>query len=65
MTPLPRVTIELIEYLETLYPDQVPSLKDDDRKIWFRAGQVDVIRSLKNILEENSGNVLGLKTKDP
>lgn len=65
MTPLPRVTIELIEYLETLYPDQAPSLKDDDRKIWFRAGQVDVIRSLKNILEENSGNVLGLKTKDP
>lgn len=58
MSKMPLVTKELIEYLERLYQDRSPSLKDDERKIWFRAGQVDVVRSLKNILEENDGNVL-------
>jgi len=57
MTKLPVVTNELLEYLETLFPDESPSLKDEDRKIWFKAGQVDVVQTLKNIREENAANV--------
>lgn len=65
MSGLPRVTNDLIDYLEKLFPDQSPSLKDEEKKIWFKAGQVDVVRQLKNILEENSGNVPGIKTQNP
>lgn len=64
MSSLPKVTRDLIDYLERLFPDQSPSLKEDERKIWFKAGQVDVVRTLKNILEENSGNVPGIKTQN-
>lgn len=65
MTRLPTVTQELVEYLEVLFPDECPSIKDEDRKIWFKAGQVDVVRTLKNILEENAGNVLRQQTENP
>lgn len=59
MSRLPAISKELVEYLEKLYPNVVPSLKDEDRKIWYKAGQVSVVQTLKNMLEENSGNVLG------
>jgi len=64
MTELPVVTKELLEYLETLFPDTSPSIKDEDRKIWFKAGQVDVVNTLRNIQEENEGNVFRKQTED-
>lgn len=65
MAKLPVVTEELLEYLELLFPNEVPSLRDEDRKIWFKVGQVSVIQTLRNIREENAGNVFRKQTEDP
>ena len=56
----PWVTQELINYLEFLYPDSSPSLDDDDRKIWWKAGQASVVRHLKLILEEQNESAYDL-----
>ena len=45
----------LIEYLEELYPDKAPDLSMEEKLIWFSAGQVSVVRHLKdqyNLQEE-------------
>lgn len=55
---IPHVTPELIEYLEALYEDRSPDLNDADRKIWFRAGQVDVVKHLRRVFEEQQENIL-------
>ena len=49
---------ELLQYLKTIYKDECPSLKDDERKIWFKAGQVEVVKSIERLLEEDEGNGL-------
>jgi hypothetical protein len=49
----------LIEYLEELYPDKAPDLSMEEKLIWFSAGQVSVVRHLKdqyNLQEETKFN---------
>jgi hypothetical protein len=58
MDRLPSVSPELIEYLEKLYPDHSPSLKTPDREIWFKAGQVDVVRHLRRLFDYQNETVL-------
>jgi hypothetical protein len=51
----PILEVELINYLDELYPDKAPDLSMDERLIWYRAGQVSVVRHLKdqyNLQEE-------------
>jgi hypothetical protein len=51
----PILEVELINYLDELYPDKAPDLSMDEKLIWFRAGQVSVVRHLKdqyNLQEE-------------
>jgi hypothetical protein len=51
----PILEFELINYLDELYPDKAPDLSMDEKLIWFRAGQVSVVRHLKdqyNLQEE-------------
>lgn len=46
---------EIIKYLEELYPDKSPDLSMEEKLIWFSAGQVSVVRHLKdqyNLQEE-------------
>jgi len=46
---------EIIKYLEELYPDKAPDLSMEEKLIWFSAGQVSVVRHLKdqyNLQEE-------------
>lgn len=38
--------------LATKFPDQAPDLDCPDREVWFRAGQVSVVRWLASQLEE-------------
>lgn len=55
---LPHITPELIEYLAKLYEDRSPDLKDADRMIWFRAGQVDVVKHMQRLFDEQNQNIL-------
>jgi|TARA_R100000742_G_C4245552_1_gene64552 hypothetical protein len=38
----------LLQYLEELYPDKAPDLSMEEKQIWFSAGQVAVVRHLKD-----------------
>jgi len=43
----PYIDPDIIEYLEQMYPDKAPDLSMDEKLIWFNAGQVSVVRHLK------------------
>jgi len=44
---IPYIEPEIIAYLEELYPDKAPDLSMEEKLIWFTAGQVSVVRHLK------------------
>ena len=48
----PVVDPLLIKALEDYFNVQYPSLHDEDRKIWYRGGQLSVINFLKQHLEQ-------------
>lgn len=51
----PVIDPEIIKYLEELYPDKAPDLSMEEKLIWFTAGQVSVVRHLRdqyNLQEE-------------
>ena len=49
---LPALSKDLIDKLDTLYPDKCPLLTDDDRLVWFKVGQRSVINYLQQIYDE-------------
>lgn len=52
MVPIPPISERLVAVLATKFPDQAPDLDCPDREVWFRAGQVSVVRWLASKLEE-------------
>lgn len=49
------IDADIIKYLEEVYPDRCPDLSMEEKLIWFTAGQVSVVRHLKdqyNLQEE-------------
>lgn len=52
------ISKELIDYLEKQFPDKSPDLNDNERKIWFKAGQSSVVSHLKKILDDKENNIL-------
>lgn len=58
MAQLPAISKELIEYLETICPDQAPRLDTAERNIWFNAGKVDLVRHLRSVFDEQNETVL-------
>lgn len=42
----PPVPDELVKALDRLFPERSPDPKDDDRAIWMKVGQRDVVRLL-------------------
>ncbi len=58
VSTLPYIPPELVEYLEKLYPDASPRLDTPDRSIWWKAGEVSVVRHLRSVLEEQQETVL-------
>ena len=46
MTPF--IPEEIIKYLEETYPDKAPDISMEEKQIWFNAGQVAVVRHLKD-----------------
>jgi hypothetical protein len=53
------IDADIIKYLEEVYPDRCPDLSMEEKLIWFTAGQVSVVRHLKdqyNLQEETKYN---------
>jgi len=48
----PHVSEALITHLESLYPEQCPSLRMSDREIWVMVGQRNIVRALRARYEE-------------
>lgn len=44
---IPYIEAEILAYLEELYPDRAPDLSMEEKLIWFTAGQVSVVRHLR------------------
>ena len=44
---IPTLTEDIIKYLEEVYPDKAPDISMEEKLIWFTAGQVAVVRHLK------------------
>jgi hypothetical protein len=59
--PPPIISEDLITYLSSQFPDMAlaaVNMTDTERSIWFRAGQVSVVRHLKRVLEDQQENIL-------
>lgn len=52
----PTVDERLVAALATEFPDQAPDLSWNEREIWYKAGQVSVIRWLAAKLEDQQQN---------
>ena len=48
---IPYIESDVIAQLEQLYPDKSPDLSMEEKLIWFAAGQVSVVRHLKEQLK--------------
>ena len=46
MTKKPRISEDIIKYLNELFPDKCPDLKMTEKEIWFQAGQRSVVNHL-------------------
>jgi|TARA_S200002703_G_scaffold33861_1_gene29305 hypothetical protein len=55
---LPVTVNELIELLNTVYPERSADLEDDMKTVYFKAGQRDVVRFLNVLKERADGNIL-------
>ena len=45
-TKPPRISKELIEYLDRLFPNQCADLKDDEKTTFYKSGQRSVVNHL-------------------
>ena len=44
---IPVITEEMIDYLDKLFPDKCADLKDTDKEIFYKSGQMSVVNHLK------------------
>ncbi len=54
--PIPIISKELIEYLDSIFPEKSADLKDTEKEVFFKGGQRSVVHHLiqqKKIQEEN------------
>ena len=54
------VNKELILHLDQLFPNKVPDITENERHIWFKAGQASVVAYLKQLEEDQNNNILDL-----
>lgn len=56
----PRVSLELVEWLEETFPDRCPSVGTQIEQVWADAGAARVVRKLRQ-LHDNELNTTVLK----
>ena len=52
----PIITDDVIEYLDSIFPEKSADLKDTEKEVFFKGGQRSVVKHLinmKKIQEEN------------
>jgi len=52
----PHLSKTLVTRLEAIFPDSCPTLGMKDREIWYRCGQVDIVRYLRCEYERQQEN---------
>ncbi len=53
---IPIISKELIEYIDSIFPEKSADLKDTEKEVFFKGGQRSVVHHLiqqKKIQEEN------------
>ena len=50
----PPIDEVLIRKLEEIYPDKSPSIETSDREIWRYGGQVELVRMLRSVYNEQN-----------
>jgi hypothetical protein len=58
---LPNLSEALVAALAVQFPDQSADLSWPEKEIWFKAGQVSVVRWLTSRLQEQNENGLDLE----
>ena len=48
----PAIDPKLLEYLEQVFPDQVPDPQMSDREVWQTVGSVKVVRHLRPLYDK-------------
>jgi hypothetical protein len=61
VVPFPRLTEQLVAALAAQFPERAADLDWNEREVWFRAGQVSVVRWLANKLEEQEEGAFKLE----
>lgn len=46
MNKLPVYTVDLIDMLDEMYPEQSANPKDSEREIWIKVGKRELVRAL-------------------
>ena len=59
MAFLPPIDHKLLVALMEKFPDQAPDINLSEKEVWYRSGQVSVVRWLQNQYEEQAQNPLG------
>ena len=55
--PIPRISPELLSFLDQNFPERCAELGDDLPTIYHRAGQRSVVKYLISLFEEQNENV--------
>jgi len=50
----PEIPHALISKLKEVYPDKCPSIDTPDREIWRYSGQVELVRMLESVYNEQN-----------
>lgn len=58
MDTCPPISKELIDYLDSIFPDKAPEPDHSDRKVWINVGSVLVGKHLRAQYEEQSATIL-------
>lgn len=55
---LPPIPKDLLDALDSKFPERCPEVSWSDREVWVRTGERLVIRYLKRVYEEQNRNIL-------
>lgn len=58
---VPVIDEKVVSLLAEQFPDQAPSMDMTEKEVWFRAGQVSVVRWLKKHREDQQQGLLGVE----
>lgn len=58
----PFVPEDLVKELEQRFPDKAPSISDPERKVWTKVGNVEVVRFLRDRINQQREQALTAKT---